>query len=191
MLAKEVKEKQELISALGKEKHSLTKKLRTLLKEIKHKRHKIKAQIQAQTEAQTEAFLSGEPISAEPILKPIEKEEEKVTPHKEVPSLDLSRKGSRNAPITASASQEVVKGKSVSQHPTPRTIPESTEKEQKKEPLQIGQVFEQHEQRVAILQKDREIFNAQYKRLTQKVGSLKAQLDEALQETTKCSSLTS
>ena len=60
MLAKEVKEKQELLSALSKEKHALTKKLRTMVKDIRDKKQKIKKQIRAQAEAQTEAFLMSD-----------------------------------------------------------------------------------------------------------------------------------
>jgi uncharacterized coiled-coil DUF342 family protein len=183
MLAKEVKEKQELISALNNEKHSLVKKLKLTLKEIQQEKNQIKNKVKAQADAQTEALLFGENLSD----VAIKAEEEKTLPA-EAQSLPPLGKQSRNLFIPTSSSQEVVKGKSESQHPTPRMIPlaETTEEASKKEPLQIGQVFDQHEQRVAILQKDREIYNNQYRKLSMKVDSLKSQLTESLQEIAKC-----
>ncbi len=56
-LAKEVKEKQDLVTALGKEKHSLTKKLRRMVRDIRDKKHQIRKQIKSQTET---AFMPPE-----------------------------------------------------------------------------------------------------------------------------------
>jgi len=188
MLAREVKEKQELISALNNEKHSLVRKLKLTLKEIQQEKNQIKSKMKAQADAQAEALLFGENLSD----VPVKTEEEKTLPA-ETQSLRALGKQSRNLFISTSSSQEVIKGKSESQHPTPRMAPmlvETTEEAIKKEPLQIGQVFDQHEQRVAILQKDREIYNNQYKKLSMKVDSLKAQLAESLQEIAKCNKYT-
>jgi len=192
MLAKEVKEKQELVSALSKEKHVLTRKLRLLLKEIKQKRHKIKATIQAQSEAQTEAFLMNatnepqETTSKTPNSTPSnisQLEEEKIS-SKNIAVSPI--KPSRNMPITSSSSQEILKETSAKKTPKLTYSKQPETAEISKENLQIGQVFDQYEQRVAVLQKDREIYEKQYQKLAGKVGSLKSQLDEALQETEKC-----
>ena len=145
----------------------------------------IKSKMKAQAAARTEAILSGEPLS-DLVAKANDKEEEKL-PAKEL--IPPSGKPSRNLFISTSSSQEKVKTKSESQHPTPRMmliLADNIEEPTKSEPLQIDQVFYQHEQRVEILQKDRELYDNQYKKLSQKVTVLKSQLSEALQEVGKC-----
>eukprot|EP00826_Nyctotherus_ovalis_P054826 TRINITY_DN7219_c0_g1_i2.p2 TRINITY_DN7219_c0_g1~~TRINITY_DN7219_c0_g1_i2.p2 ORF type:complete len:372 (-),score=164.66 TRINITY_DN7219_c0_g1_i2:327-1442(-) len=175
MLAKEVQEKQELISALSKEKHSLTKRLKLILKEIKHDKAKIKQKVQKQA---VEGLLGEQSPKGE--------EEKLLTKASAIP---FPGDSSRNLHMASSASEEAVKGKNKSQHMTPKMTcmkePENAV-EKKNEELEIGQVFDQHEQRVAILEKDKKIYDKQYKRLSQKVGSLKTQLTESLQEASKC-----
>lgn len=105
----------------------------------------------------------------------------------------MGGKPSRNISISSASSQEV-KAKSSSQHPTPRTMtplmePLASEKVQKKdtgEKLQIAQVFEQHEQRMMILQKDKEIYEMQNKKMKQNILTLTSQLEEAKQQASRC-----
>lgn len=172
ILAKEVNEKQDLISALSKEKHSLTKRLKLVLKEIKQDKTKIKDKVQKQA---TETML-GESL---PEPSPKIEEEKILTKPSPLPS---PGNFSRNLHISTSVSEEAIKGKSESQHVTPK----ASEGEERNEELQIGQVFDQHDQRVAVLEKDRKLYDMQYKKLAQKVNSLKTQLAESLQEATKC-----
>ncbi len=49
-LAKEVQEKQDLVMALSKEKHSLAKELQSKVREVRKERHRIKEQLEAQQE---------------------------------------------------------------------------------------------------------------------------------------------
>ncbi len=116
-----------------------------------------------------------------------QEEEKAVQP--EISRLHLSgAQVSRNSPIAASVSQEA-KPKSESQRQTPKMGPmpaPTLEPEGKHEPLRISQVFDQQEQRMSIMQKDKEIYNTQYRRLTQKVSTLYAQVEEAQQDANKC-----
>ena len=57
-LAKEVQEKQDLVMALSKEKHSLTKELQSKIREVRKEKQRIRKQIAAQHD------LFGEDIMA-------------------------------------------------------------------------------------------------------------------------------
>ncbi len=158
-----------------------------MVRDIQLKKGLIRKQVQTQGEA---AFLPTEA----PVLprypfctqdrerESSEPEEEKLPPRKPDISLPGSdRKGSRNPPITASASQEAA-------HALGRQTPKhgTAQEQQKPELLRIAQVFDLHEQRMTILQKDKEIYDAQNKHLGQKVGALRSQVDEAQQDASKC-----
>ena len=57
---KEVKEKQDLIQALSKEKHNLTHELQRKLKEIKKEKIRLRKQLQAQSDEFTQSeIISG------------------------------------------------------------------------------------------------------------------------------------
>jgi len=64
-LLNEVKEKQDLVIALSKEKHNLTHELQKKLKEIKKEKVRLKKQMQVQPNV----FTQSEPPSNPPIAK--------------------------------------------------------------------------------------------------------------------------
>jgi hypothetical protein len=152
ILASEVKEKQELVSALSKEKHTLTKKLRVILKEIKKDKSKIKDKMNSET-------MAGDPL-LDPLLKSGEN------------SLIKTDSFPRNIQVTNSIPEVIKELK--------QEVPKEDEE------LEIGQVFDQYEQRLAVLKKDKKFYDIQYKKLSQKVDSLKSQLYESLQEASQC-----
>ena len=60
-MTKEVREKQDLVQALSKEKHNLTHELQRKIKEIKKEKYRLKKQIRAQPDvfAQSEILASS------------------------------------------------------------------------------------------------------------------------------------
>jgi len=154
ILANEVKKKQELVAGLSKEKHSLTKRLKAILKEIKQDKSKLRGTMKLET------------MVGDPLLDPLLKSEEKTL------TKANSVSSSRNLHTATSISEEDIKEL---EHDTP-----------KESELEIGQVFDRHEQRVAVLKKDKKLYEIQYKKLLQKVNFLKNQLSESLQEASQC-----
>jgi phosphomevalonate kinase len=57
-LAKEVREKQDLVMALSKEKHTLTKELQSKIREVKKEKRKIRKHIAVQQELFGEDIIS-------------------------------------------------------------------------------------------------------------------------------------
>ncbi len=101
--------------------------------------------------------------------------------------LPLMGKASRNVTMSATCSQEV-KDKSVSTHTLEPLVVEKEVKRDRAEPLKITQVFEQHEQKMRILERDREIYDSQSRRMKHRIDSLKNQLEKAKVQATKCTS---
>jgi len=191
--------------ALSKEKHSVRQELHKKIKEIRKEKSLIKKQIQAQTES-----LSGSDAPAlsqptkyirnsyqncrEGALSEPENQPKDEQTEPRIGKLQLGGKPSRNIYVSTAGSEEV-KAKSSSQHPTPRTAnapffeppeAESFPKKEASERLLISQAFEQHESRMAILQKDKEIYEVQNKKMMQRVMTLQNKLEEAKLQANKC-----
>lgn len=187
-MAREVKEKQDLVMALSKEKHNLTQELQKKIKEIRKKKHQIKKQIQAQAElfpSSEIAMQKWNPYNLpkdqpEPETHMIEK-----VPEKEIVSQwRFGGKASRNVVVSAMNSQEV-QGKTASQHSTKVSSDKLSIRDSQQE-TQVAKVLEHYDQRVILLQKDQEIYGAQTKKMMQTIVVLTTQLEEAKQKALEC-----
>ena len=112
--------------------------------------------------------------------------------------LSRTDKTSRNDRVFATGSEEV-KGDKPSQKTNPRTqirsppvvmpqtpMVDSTEPRVCKGPLQINKVFSQHERRLLLLQRDRDIYDEQNQKMMKQIMGLTTQLEDAKAEASKC-----
>ena len=67
---------------------------------------------------------------------------------------------------------------------------EKVERKIPKSPLLISKVFSQHEKRLMLLQRDRDIYDAQNKKMMRQIISLTIQLEDAKVEAKKCNTST-
>ena len=56
----------------------------------------------------------------------------------------------------------------------------------KQENIQIGKILDIHEERLKLLQRDKEFYDSQHKKMMQKIVSLTTQLEEAKLDATNC-----
>ncbi len=170
--------------ALSKEKHNLTHELQKKIKEIHKEKFRLRKQIRAQPELfavpPTEALASPAP----PSLPSSESEPERVAPEI-APSWNLvaDPKVSRNTAVTAMHSQEV-RGKNTG-------VPQTAERHAlERSGSGVTRMEPCSDPRVAILQRDRDIYDTQSKTMLHQIMVLTIQLEESKQRSAKCTSRT-
>jgi len=202
-LAMEVTEKQDLVMALEKEKTNLTQELQKKIKEIKKDKNKIKKQIVMQKEIygsnsstpRTEAnkikrshtsllnYLLGQDYEAETERRS-DSMRRIASELKDSRGSDFSNQQhaeARGNALTPSRMARDINRKSEPTIITPRA--ERPDERKEEEPLpeakDIGKVFDHAEERLAVLQRDKEYYEAQNKKTMQKIVALTTQLDKA------------
>lgn len=94
-------------------------------------------------------------------------------------------KGER--PATKTPSRPMPRSPSVAMPATPGILPTQEPRPQSRTaPLQIGRVFAQHERRLMLLQRDRDIYDEQNQKMMHQIMSLTTQLEDAKSEAIKC-----
>ena len=110
--------------------------------------------------------------------------------------LGAEDKTSRNDRVFACGSEEVKGGDKPKnqrhQIRSPSMAVPATDKGEKlgvKSPLLISKVFAQHERRLLLLQRDRDIYDAQNQKMMKQIMSLTTQLEDAKTDALKCTSI--
>lgn len=193
-----MQEKQDLVMALSKEKHSLTKELQSKIREVKKEKKKIRKQMAVQQElfgediiAKCVSFYLRERNLSESESNASEGIGTKLNPAEFIKATD---KTSRNDRVQGFVSEEKKSEKAVGKSNrgvmrSPSVANAGTEKVERKiprSPLVISKVFSQHEKRLMLLQRDRDIYDAQNKKMMRQIMSLTTQLEDAKVEAKKC-----
>ena len=197
-----MQEKQDLVMALSKEKHNLTKELQSKIREEKKEKKKIRKQIAVQQE------LFGDDLITKYFNIIFNREKnfsesesnasEGVASKHSLPNtsdfMKSNEKTSRNERVFGFVSEETKSEKSNTRGyryvmRSPSLAVSGTEKVERRvpnSPLMISKVFTQHEKRLMLLQRDRDIYDAQNNKMMRQIMSLTTQLEDAKIEAQKC-----
>jgi hypothetical protein len=164
-LSDQVKEKQELVAALEKEKNTLTYALKQKLKEIKKERMKVKRRIKTDQE-----------IFGQNVLTPNKKDMH--TPDAEA---------IRNKRNTLHAN--TIYNPSLSYNAASIQIPNGPKTPSQKDKvtgIEFAKAVEVCDKRIEILQKDNEFYQLQSDKTLHKILMLNKQLEDAKEEANRC-----